>query len=732
MKRLALFLHVISYQKTNNMKKFLSSILLIIVLFNAQAQKNDTLTKDTLKNVNLKQVEVKAVAPIITVKTDKILLNVESMLNADGLNALELLRQAPGVTIDGLENVKISGKNGIQVLLDGRLQNLSSQQLTSLLKGTNASNIKAIEIITNPSAKYDAAGNAGIINIIFKKSELSGSNGNLSIGYQQMKNYRQNSAFNYTLKQRKFNLFATGNFDNSLQSTEVQSRRILTDKFFEQNGIEQQGYSNPGIRVSTTYELSKKHKIGADFNFQRIWDDFPSTANTHITGTATNDILTTSTLANLTENNSSYNLNYQYNTEKIKFNIEADQLDYNSKLSNEVVNIFKNNLSRTDFENQTTTKIALSTLKTDLTLKLGETNFETGMKYSLSKTDNLLNASLQSILQLNTFEYNEKIYAAYGSLNRSIGNWSFQIGLRAEHTQMAGESINELMQRNNQPDTSYLNLFPTAFLRYKINEKHSIGFSYSRRLNRPSFQDQNPYLYRTDFYYASKGNPLLLPQFTQTLELNYVLNGQTQFKLNFNQTNALIEFISTQVKDQTLVLPVNAGNRSFINLNISTPFKIGKFWNIYGSVEPYYQFYKADLSKYNGLTKIDNGGFGFNGYISNTFSLTKTLKGSLSSWYNYASRSSIYSTKPIYSIDAAVKKQLLSNKLTINLAMRDILNSQRWQQNIQLGQINQSSLRKWESRGLYLSLNYSFGNGKLKGNEEREKTEEQQRIKQRN
>lgn len=719
------------------MKKFLFTTLLTVVLFNSNAQKNDTSRIDTLNKIRLKQVEVKAIAPLITVKTDKTLLNIESMVNASGLNALELLRQAPGITIDGFDQVKMSGKNGIQVLLDGRLQNLNAQQLTSLLKATNASNIKTIEIITNPSSKYDAAGNAGIINIIFKKSELGGSNGSLAVGYQQMKNYRQNAAFNFSIKQKRLDVFATGNFDNSLQHTEVESRRFLPLKSFEQNGLERQGYSNPGIRLGTNYQLSDNHKIGGNLNFQRIWDDFPSNASTKITAINANDILTTSTLANLTENNLSANLNYQYNKENIKLNVEADQVNYKAKLTNEVVNLFKNNPSRTNFENQTSTKIGLSSLKADLSLKLGETSVETGIKYSHSATDNLLNANQvdnlgNSIAQFNKFDYTEKIYAGYGSINRVIGKWSFQLGLRAEYTAMKGLSVNEVKQYTNQPDTNYFNIYPTAFLRYKINENHSIGFSYSRRLNRPSFQDQNPYLYRTDFYYASKGNPLLLPQFTQTLELDFVVKGQTQFKINFNQTTSLIEQISTQINDQTLVFPVNAGTRSYLNVSISTPLKMAKFWDIYGSAEPYYQFYKADLSKYSGLAKIDNGGFGFNGYISNTFVINKTLKASLSSWFNYASRSSIYATKPIYSIDAALKKQLLSNKLTVNLAMRDILNSQRWQQTIQLGQINQFSLRKWESSGLYLSLNYSFGNGKIKVNtNEREKTDEQQRIKQR-
>lgn len=724
--------------KLNNMKKILTILYLIGISLTAKTQIKDTLTRDSLKKILLQQVVVTNQTPPIAIKLDKVVLNVEAMVNAAGLNALELLRQAPGVTVDGQDNVKMSGKSGIQILLDGRLQTLSNQQIISLLKGTNSATIKSIEIIANPSAKYDAAGNAGIINIIFKKSDRKGTSGNITAGYQQMQNYRQNSAFNLNIKQGKFSMYTNANFDNSLQNTKVQSTRLLTIKSFEQTGIEKQGYSNPGIRTGITYELNEHHKMGVLFNYQRIWDDFPSTVNTIVNNTENPDLLTTSTLANLTENRFAYNLNYQFiSKNKTTLTIDADQLTYNSILGNQVNNSFKNSAIRTNFANDTKTKISLAGIKADVTSTIGRINIETGVKFSSSQTNNVLNAyqyntTGQSIFQFNDFDYHENNYAVYASLNRTFGNWSLQAGLRAELTQMKGISINELQQLANLPDTTYLNLFPTTFISYQFNEKQSLGFSFSRRINRPSFQDQNPYHYRTDFYYSNQGNPLLLPQFTQTFEISYTFNRQTQIKLNFNQTRDLIEVISTQKGDQTLTLPVNAGKRSFVNVSISSPAQLTKFWSIYYTAEPYYQFYRADLSGYSGLTKINNGGFGFNSYLSNNFTFSKTLKGSLSSWFNYASRSSIYATKPIYSIDVALKKQLLANKLNMTLAFRDILNTQRWEQTMVLGDVNQTSIRKWESRGAYVAMSYNFGNGKIKSTSEKEKTEEQQRIKQRN
>lgn len=719
------------------MKNILILLYLIGVSLTAKTQVKDSVNKDSLKNILLKQVIVTNNRPPITVKLDMVVLNIEKMLDAVGLNALEVLRQAPGVTVDGQDNVKISGKNGIQVLVDGRLQTLSNQQITSFLKSTSVSNIKSIEIIVNPSAKYEAAGDAGIINIVLKKSDQQGTSGSATLGYQQMKNYRQNSAINLNYRNGKLLTYLNANFDNSLQNTTIASNRIIPNTTFAQTGIEKQGYSNPGIRTGADLIIKEHHKIGAFFNFQRIWDDFPSKATTLINNNNTKNVLSTNTTANLTETRLAINLNYQYtNKNKTTLSIDADHLNYVSNLNNKVVNSFKNSATATNFSNATNTQIGLSSIKADLNFNFKNISVETGAKFSTSKTDNILTVAQNNnqgdfINQFNDFNYTENTYSSYLSLSKSFGKWSFRTGLRVEITAMNGASVAELDQKR-LPDTTYLNLFPSTFLRYQLNEKQAIGFAFNRRITRPSFQDQNPYQYRIDFYYANEGNPSLLPQFTQSLTLDYTFNGQTQIKLNYNKTTDLIETISTQLNDQTLTIPVNAGIRSFINVSISSPAKLTKFWNIYFTAEPYYQFYTADLSKYSGLAQINNGGFGFNAFISNNFNLGKNLKASLSSWFNYASRSSIYTTKPISSVDLSLRKQLLENKLSLSFAYRDIFNTQRWQQNILLGNIDQTSLRKWESSGAYFAINYNFGNGKIKSAKERDKTDEQLRIKKRN
>nr|WP_255352803.1 outer membrane beta-barrel family protein [Pedobacter sp. Leaf194] len=405
-------------------------------------------------------------------------------------------------------------------------------------------------------------------------------------------------------------------------------------------------------------------------------------------------------------------------------------------LGNHVDNVFAVTKRSSKSQNNTDNKIDLISIKADYTQKLGKANLESGVKFSSSETANLLQGvqtatDNSQIFQKNDFNYAEKIMAAYLSLERTFGKINVQAGLRGEYTNMNGLSIDELGNRTAKPDTSYLNLFPTFFFRYQINENNSIGLTYNRRLGRPSFQDQNPYLYRTDFYYASRGNPLLLPQFTQSVELDYTFNGQRQLKLSYSTTADLIDVIRIQQGDQTLELPVNAGRRSFLNMSLSTPFKLFRAWSGYFSAEPYYQFYKADLSRYPGLTTINQGGVGFNSYLSNTVELGKGWKAGLSAWFNYASRSSIYETKPIYSVDFTLKKPLFKERINCSLAMRDIFDTQKWTQNAVIGNVSQRNSRKWESRGLYVGLNYNFGNKKVKALSGKEKTEEQGRIKSR-
>jgi hypothetical protein len=717
------------------MKKLLLSVTLLSSLFIYAFGQQKT---DTTKTTLLQQVVVSTTPPPISIKTDKIILNVDKNANAVGLNALELLRQAPGVNVDGQENVKISGKTGIQVLIDGRLQSLNSQQIIALLKATNAANIKSIEVIANPSAKYDAAGNAGIINIILKKSEQNGLSGNVTAGYQQMENYRQNSAFNLNLKKNNLLVYVNGNFDNSLQSTNVTTNRFANGKLFAQQGVEKQGYSNPGVRTGLQYQFSEKHQLGALFSYQQVWDDFPSNATTQIINSNNiADQLSTITRANLTENRWAYHLNYQFTgRDKTSFSIDADQLNYQSNLSNTVANTFIYNPTVEDFDASTQTQISLSALKADATFNLNNLNLEAGAKYSASITKTNLEA-LQSnnqgymLAQGNQFNFRENNYAAYINLSKTLDKWNIQAGFRTEITALKRQTL--LAQAPNRlPDTSYTNFFPNIFIRRQVSDKVAVGFAYNTRIGRPSFQDQNPYQYRTDYYFSNQGNPLLLPQLTQSFAMDLTLNGQTQIKLSYSITNNLIEFISTQQNEQTLTLPVNAGDRSMLNLSISSPVKLARFWNIYYSAEPYYQFYNANLSNYSGLTAINNGGLGLNTYLSNNITITKTLKGSISWWFNYASRSSIYSTKPISSVDLAIKKQLMSDKLSLSFAYRDVFNTQRWQQSILLGSVNQTSLRKWESSGAYFAFSYAFGNGKIKSAASKDKSEEQLRIKARN
>ena len=460
------------------MQKFLTSFLLIV---STVAQGQSLSLADTLKSTTTTEVTVIANKQFVKTLVDKTVLNIAAKPSSAGQNALELLKIAPGVVVDPNENIQMGGKNGVTVLIDNQNTQLSAQDLAQLLKSIESDNIKEIEIITNPSAKYDAAGNAGIINIILKKSLTNGFNGSVTGNFTQSTHNRSSASTNLNFRKNKWNWFGNLGLNKGYQETIANNDRKLLNQQLIQRGIEKDQFGGDNIRAGIDYSVNKKTTIGF------LWllnTRFTNMDNTNLTAIQQQGILDTNVVTNSIApnrfNRNNYNVNYRWvNGNQQSLNIDADHTRFFSGLNNQVtiLTIPSNGLTSpvSGVHNEAGVNIQISSVRADYTQKLtDQLKLETGFKsvYSLANNELLVSQDLNGVWKADTgksnqFQFKEYIHAAYLSVQANYQKWSFQAGLRAEQTTVNGLSTSLLKQATIKPDTAYLNLFP-VFL-YNIN-----------------------------------------------------------------------------------------------------------------------------------------------------------------------------------------------------------------------------------------------------------------------
>ncbi|MFM6925076.1 MAG: outer membrane beta-barrel protein, partial [Ferruginibacter sp.] len=647
---------------------------------------------------------------------------------------------APGVSITNDENINMAGKTGVNVLIDGRPTQLSAKDLANYLKSTPGSAVDKIEIIMNPSAKYDAQGNAGIINIRLKKNTAKGTNGSLSTAYSQSIHSNINFSGNINHRKGKWNWFANASTRKWRQNTHGAINRFVTsngaEKTFENTTVDQDSSTNADYKAGADLYLNKKNTFG----FLIKGNEHSSRLYTPgITLIKTNSI-TDSSLNTLNDNKESthqfsINLNYKYeDTLGNEWNIDADYARFKKNTSGYVTTDLLNaqlvKYGYTANDQTVFTGINIYSIKTDVAkqIKKWNTKLEAGFKWNTVQTANDLDAFTWNVNQFkadtgrtNRFDYTETQYAAYASLTKKIKKWEFQIGFRAEQTIIKGKSIDLRNTTLSYPDTAYLNIFPTAFVRYSMNEKNSFGFSYSRRINRPDYHDLNPFEYIYDNYSKERCNPYLLPEFSNSVELSYSYRGALNLGLGYSVTNNSIQQVSTLYGEITSATQYNVGQENRLYLNISLGMPVTKWWDSYINLSPHYKQFSGSIPQ----GSLDNEAWGMGWYASQSFALPKKWKIQLSSWGSIATRNAMTKTAWLGSVDAGVSKSILKDKLGIRLSATDIFNTQRWKQTVDFGNVHYDYLRKWESRAIRLQLTCKFGKTSYKARERESGAQEQ-------
>ena len=711
----------------------------------------------------LQEVSVTAKKPLIERKLDRTIVNVDASITSTGSTALEVLEKAPGISVDKDGNISLKGKSGVIVYLDGRPSYLSGPDLANMLRNMTASQLDQIEIMTNPPAKYDAAGNAGVINIKTKKNKLFGYNGSLTSGYTQGRYARFNEAVSFNYRNKKINFFSNFNYNRNHRSQELFILRNFRDantknikSIFDQSTDMVNQSHNYSAKAGVDFTVSKNTTIGLVLNGFYNPSLWQSSTKTFIYDP--NNILTDVTTA-YTENeekwkNFSSNINFRTKLDTAGQEITADLdfIQYKATSIQPLTSTYYDNMGNMtqapDVLNGTLpTNIKIYSSKVDYTLPLKkDAKFEAGFKTSFVNNDN--NARYDSLKtgysvldsgRSNHFIYDENINAAYVNYSRPLGKkWTAQFGLRAENTNSNGISkgytyntaSNKFEYTETKFKKSYTQLFPTVYLQYTANEKNQFVINYGRRIERPDYEDMNPFVHFLDRYTFEQGNPNLTPQFAHNIELSHTYKGFLTSTVNYTNTTNIIQMVLEQndLTNETFVKKANIANSQQVGLAVTANKSITKWWsgNIYANV--YNNHFKGVVNN----EPISIGITSFMVQLQQQFKFNKGWSAELSGFYRSKGVEGVIYIKPIAQVNAGVSKQILKNKGSIRLNVRDIFAGGVFKGYSKYGTVDANFKNVNDSRAVSLTFTYRFNKGKLKASSSKRNSgasDEQNRVK---
>jgi len=677
----------------------------------------------------LNAVNISGQKKIIEQSIDKMTINVENSILSEGNTALELLQRAPGVKVDDEGKISLKGRAGVNVMINGKLTYLSPSELSVLLKGTNAASISKIEIMANPSAKYDAAGNAGIINIMMKKNQMKGMNGSFSVNGGAGRKARYGSGFNLNYKNTGFNIYASYNYAYRGETEYLDfTRRFYNngivagnyDRISNQHTETNEPLNTNNFRLGMDVDLDKNHTIGflINGNIGKYLHD-SKTGNIildHL-GKVQADMSTTN-YDQQSWRNLTYNLNYLQKFKKENRTLSAD-LDFASNGFTSRLNLDTYTAATVSSPAQLSNRKGfvpaqtnVYVAKADYTDQFGEKlKFESGLKSSYITSDNnlvyqnLTNGDwVYDAQSSNHFKYKEQIHAAYLNLNGSFKTFTVQLGLRGEYTNTEGNQITSgaVLKRD------YFQLFPNFAVNKTAGENHQFQLAYSRRVQRPDYGDLNPFRVFRDPLLYYEGNPLLLPELTQNIVFSHVLKGKYTTALNYSKTDDVITWVSGQIDNITTTYERPENLKSLVNYGISFTGQTNYFswWTATNFANVYNNIYRGNGE----IGAFENAQVSFSLNTQNSFKLGGGYGMELNAYFNSKSVYGISTEKAYYSVSAAFQKSFLKEKATLKLLVNDIFQSSQYKHITRYQNIDMNSHVNVDGRRIMLSFSYRFGN----------------------
>lgn len=676
---------------------------------------------------DLKGVTVTSKKPFIERRLDKTIVNVDASVTNAGTTAMDVLEKSPGVTVDKDGNISLKGKQGVMIMIDGKPSYLGGVELANLLRSMSSANLEQIEIMTNPSAKYDAAGNSGIINIRTKKNKQKGFNGSVSLGYGQGVYGKTNNTLNLNYRNGKFNVFSnfSVNYRNSFQQLDI--KRIYKNDnqpiaaIFDQYARSLLHNGNNTTKIGVDYYASKKTTVGIVFTgFVN-----PENKSSFNTSYLKNSMGKLDSLAVSTSDedgswkNKGINLNlrHQFDSTGREFTIDADYVNYNAFRNQpfSYVNTLPDGtiLSSNKLLGELPSMINIYSAKADYThpLKNG-LKIETGVKTSFVNTDNTAgyfnivgNVKVPDYEKTNRFKYKENINAVYLNASREIKKWGLQAGLRLENTNYSGDQFGNLQRADSFFKKSYVGFFPTMFVSYNASEKNQLSFSYGRRINRPAYEDLNPFMFYLDKYTYGEGNPFLRPSYANVLEMSHTYNQWLTTTVNYSHTKDLFSETFEPRGFATVIKQGNFASSDNASVSVSAQKNVTKIWVLI-------IYSEANYSKYKGLLFGNSGTRSGSNYlinINNQFKFNKGWSAELSGFYRTKGIEGQISINPLSQVSAGVEKEILKKKGTIKLNIRDAFFSMIQNGKVDILNTDASFHQYGDSRVLSINFTYRFG-----------------------
>ncbi|PWJ55620.1 outer membrane receptor protein involved in Fe transport [Dyadobacter jejuensis] len=685
---------------------------------------------------SLQEVNIVAKKPFIEQEIDRTIVNVANSIVSAGATALEILERAPGVTVDQQnEQLKLRGKEGVIVQIDGKQTYLSQQELIALLRNTPSDNIEKIELITNPSAKYDAAGNSGIINIKMKKNQNYGTNGNINLGIAYAKYPRASATATINHRAGKISSYLSLStfYNQGFNNNDIYRKIPYEDQvtIFDQRTERKSESKYHTVRAGLDYSITDKTTVGVLVSgFHNDWGNPFGETNTRILNqdlslqrTFKTEVYNGSKKNNLTAN---VNFKHQFDDKGKELTMDVDYVIYDgANNSNLDTRYFlpdgqqdgSADLVRSDMPST----IQIGVAKLDYTQPLWKGKLETGLKASYVKSDNNMIFEVKlddwqlDPKRSNQFLYTENINAAYLNFNGNLTKkLKYQLGIRGEHTHSVGNSVT----LDQVKDRNYLNFFPSAFLSQQLDSNNVLNLSFSRRIDRPNYQSLNPFEYYLDPYTFSRGNPNLKPQYTNSFQLIHVYKSFLNTTLAYSRIKDLIaDELPHQIasENKTYVSPDNLDTQDNISLTVSMPIPVKKWWSIQTNFTGMYNHYNS----YYLEETLEIKQLSWNMYANNQFSLPKDWSIELSGWYNSRSFYGLYQAKPMGMVNAGIQKKILNKKATVRFNVNDIFWTNKFNGKVAYQDLDMTVKSQWPSRQFRLSLSYNFGNQNVKAARDR-------------